>query len=327
MNSTWSKFRIGLWSEKAKRKLPNSKQNVLSAIERLEEQKRFRNYLFLLIALCLIIAVLIFYFYLVQHRLNKRLTDAQEKLNRQNIELQELNATKDKFFSIISHDLKGPLNSLTSFSSLLINHTESLSKEEIKMFAKDFDKSLKNLFSLLENLLEWSRSQTGNIEFTPESFDLAWLLLENMDLLNAQAQQKRITLVNANDHSVFVRAHKNSISTVIRNLISNAVKFTPEDGRITLDVHQNGKEVIVSVTDTGVGMSEDIINKLFRIDSKHSTKGTANEKGTGLGLILCKEFVEKNGGRIWVKSTEGEGSVFSFSLPSKEPVKPVGART
>jgi len=285
----------------------------------LEEQKKFRNYLFLLVALCLIIAILIFYFYLVQHRLNKRLTAAQDKLNRQNIELQELNATKDKFFSIISHDLKGPLNSLTSFSSLLINHTESLSKEEIKMFAKDFDKSLKNLFSLLENLLEWSRSQTGNIEFTPESFDLGWLLLENMDLLKAQAQQKRITLINANEHSVFVRAHKNSISTVIRNLISNAVKFTPEDGRITLDLHQNGKDVIVSVTDTGVGMSEDIINKLFRIDSKHSTKGTANEKGTGLGLILCKEFVEKNGGRIWVKSTEGEGSVFNFSLPSQQP--------
>jgi signal transduction histidine kinase len=285
----------------------------------LEEQKKFRNYLFLLVGLCLIIAVLIFYFYLVQHRLNKRLTATQEKLNRQNIELQELNATKDKFFSIISHDLKGPLNSLTSFSSLLINHTESLSKEEIKMFAKDFDKSLKNLFSLLENLLEWSRSQTGNIEFTPELFDLAWLLLESMDLLKAQAQQKRITLVNANEHSVFVRAHKNSISTVIRNLISNAVKFTPEDGRITLDLHQNGKEVVVSVMDTGVGMSEDIINKLFRIDSKHSTKGTANEKGTGLGLILCKEFVEKNGGHIWVKSTEGAGSVFNFSLPSQQP--------
>ncbi len=284
----------------------------------LEEQKRFRNYLFLLVALCLIIAVLIFYFYLAQNRLNKRLRAAQEELNRQNIALQELNATKDKFFSIISHDLKGPLNSLTSFSSLLINHTESLSKEEIKMFAKDFDKSLKNLFSLLENLLEWSRSQTGNIEFTPESFDLGWLLLENMDLLKAQAQQKKITLVNANEHSVFVNAHKNSINTVIRNLISNAVKFTPEEGRITLDLHQEGQEVIVSITDTGVGMSPEIIDRLFRIDSKHSTKGTANEKGTGLGLILCKEFIEKNGGRIWVTSKEDEGSVFSFSLPGKE---------
>jgi len=267
--------------------------------------------------------VLIFYFYLVQHRLNRRLRAAQDKLNQQNAELQELNATKDKFFSIISHDLKGPLNSLTSFSSLLINHTESLSKEEIKMFAKDFDKSLKNLFSLLENLLEWSRSQTGNIEFTPESFDLGWLLLENMDLLKAQAQQKKITLVNANEQSVFVQAHKNSVSTVIRNLISNAVKFTPEEGKITLNIIQSNDEVIVSVTDTGVGMPQAVIDKLFRIDSKHSTKGTANEKGTGLGLILCKEFVEKNGGHIWVTSTEGEGSVFSFSLPYHEPAKTV----
>jgi signal transduction histidine kinase len=129
-----------------------------------------------------------------QQRSNKKLKVAHDQLNSQNLELQELNATKDKFFSIISHDLKGPLNSLTSFSSLLINHTESLSKEEIKMFASDFDKSLKNLFALLENLLEWSRSQTGNIEFIPEPFDLAAMLEENKELLNAQAQNKNIML-------------------------------------------------------------------------------------------------------------------------------------
>lgn len=292
--------------------------------QEIEEQKKFRNFLFLLVALSLIIVVLIFYFYLVQHRLNKRLTTAQDKLNQQNTELQELNATKDKFFSIISHDLKGPLNSLTSFSSLLINHTEHLSKEEIKMFAQDFDKSLKNLFSLLENLLEWSRSQTGNIEFTPELFDLGSLLEENVDLLKAQAQNKRISLLNASADKLFILyAHKNSVNTVIRNLISNAVKFTPEEGKITVGFQPNKHEVIVSIADTGVGMSQDVIDKLFRIDSKHSTKGTANEKGTGLGLILCKEFIEKNGGRIWVTSTEGEGSVFSFSLPCKEPPKSV----
>jgi len=281
----------------------------------LNEQKKFRNFLFLLVALSLIIIILFFYFYLLQQRLNKSLKAAHAKVNQQNLELQQLNATKDKFFSIISHDLKGPLNSLTSFSSLLINHTESLSKEEIKMFAQDFDKSLKNLFALLENLLEWSRSQTGNIEFTPERFDLASLLEENKELLKAQAQHKKIALINENTDKLTIHAHKNSINTVVRNLISNAIKFTPEEGKITLDLAQNGKEVIVSVKDTGVGMSQDVIDKLFRIDSKHSTKGTANEKGTGLGLILCKEFVEKNGGRIWVKSKEGEGSVFYFSLP------------
>ncbi|HEX6891048.1 MAG TPA: HAMP domain-containing sensor histidine kinase, partial [Chryseolinea sp.] len=252
--------------------------------------------------------------YIVQQRSNKKLKVAHDQLNSQNLELQELNATKDKFFSIISHDLKGPLNSLTSFSSLLINHTESLSKEEIKMFASDFDKSLKNLFALLENLLEWSRSQTGNIEFVPESFDLAVVMEENKELLKAQAQNKNITLVNESTEKVLINAHKNSVNTVVRNLISNAIKFTPEGGKITLKTFRQNGVVVASITDTGVGMSQNVIDRLFRIDSKHSTKGTANEKGTGLGLILCKEFVEKNGGKIWVSSIEGEGSVFSFSL-------------
>ena len=283
-------------------------------------QKRFRNFLFVLIALSLVIVGLIFYLYVLQQRSNKVLKAAHEKVNQQNLELQELNATKDKFFSIISHDLKGPLNSLSSFSNLLINHTESLSMEEIQMLARDFDKSLKNLFALLENLLEWSRSQPGNIEFTPEPFDLGAVLEENKSLLKAQAENKRISIVNENTEELVVQAHKNSVNTVVRNLISNAIKFTPEDGMITLNLKRNGADVMVSVADTGVGMSEDVVNKLFRIDAKLSTKGTANEKGTGLGLILCKEFIEKNGGRIWVKSKEGEGSVFYFLLPLTAPV-------
>lgn len=283
--------------------------------EEISKQKIIRNFLFALVGLCLVIVGLFVYFYLRQKRLNKELEVANTKVNVQNLELQDLNATKDKFFSIISHDLKGPLNSLTSFSSLLINHTESLSKEEIRMFALDFDKSLKNLFTLLENLLEWSRSQTGNIEFTPEPFDLAGVLRENTELLNAQAQNKKITLVYENGTEQTVHAHKNSVNTVVRNLISNAIKFTPEEGKVMLEMTKIENDVVVSVTDTGVGMPPQVIGKLFRIDSKHSTKGTANEKGTGLGLILCKEFVEKNGGRIWVKSKEGQGSAFYFSLP------------
>ena len=280
----------------------------------LVSQKRFRNFLFILVALCVIIVVLVGYMYIIKQRSNKKLKVAHDQLNSQNLELQELNATKDKFFSIISHDLKGPLNSLTSFSSLLINHTDSLSKEEIKMFASDFDKSLKNLFALLENLLEWSRSQTGNIEFVPESFDLAVMLEENKELLKAQAQNKNITLMNESPEKVLINAHKNSVNTVVRNLISNAIKFTPEGGKITLKTFRQNGVVVTSIADTGVGMSQNVIDRLFRIDSKHSTKGTANEKGTGLGLILCKEFVEKNGGKIWVSSKEGEGSVFYFSL-------------
>lgn len=309
--------------ETQNRYVMGKKQSQIEALEsirikrerELEAQKKIRNFLFLAIALSLIVVALIVYLYLVKQRSNRKLQAANTKVNQQNSELQELNATKDKFFSIISHDLKGPLNSLTSFSNLLINYYESLSKEEVQMLAKDFDKSLKNLFALLENLLEWSRSQTGNIEFKPEVFDLAKLLEENHALLKAQAQNKKIDLVNTSNSSLNITAHKHSVNTVVRNLISNAIKFTPEGGTITCGWRTRGREVIVSIQDNGVGMSPEIMNKLFRIDTKHSSKGTAEEKGTGLGLILCKEFIEKNGGRIWVESEEGKGSIFSFSLP------------
>lgn len=281
----------------------------------IEDQKKFRNILIALIAMALIIVALVFYLYVLKRQSNQKLQEANEKVSRQNVQLQQLNATKDKFFSILGHDLKGPLNSLTSFSGLLINHTDSLSKDEIRTLAKDLDKSLKNLFTLLENLLEWSRSQTGNIEFKPEPFDLAEVLEQNKELLKTQAQAKNIAISNVSKAGIIISAHRHSINTVVRNLVSNAIKFTPEGGAVTLNAQMAKDEVMISVSDTGVGMSDDIITRLFRIDTKHSTKGTADEKGTGLGLILCKEFVEKNGGRIGVQSEIGQGSVFYFTLP------------
>jgi signal transduction histidine kinase len=280
------------------------------------EQKKIRNFLFGLIGLGVIIVVLILYLYLVKRRSNRALQAANERVEQQNKELQTLNATKDKFFSILGHDLKGPLNSLTSFSQLLINYFDSLSKEEIQMLAKDLDKSVKNLFALLDNLLEWARSQTGAIQFTPVAFDISEVLKENQDLLQAQAGAKQIAIHIHDPHPVPVQAHKPSITTVIRNLTANAIKFTPAGGTITLHAMQDKKETVVSITDTGVGMSPAVMEKLFRLDSKHSTLGTAQEKGTGLGLILCKDFVEKNGGRIWVESKEGKGSVFYFTIPN-----------
>jgi signal transduction histidine kinase len=282
--------------------------------QKLLEQKRLQNFLFIVIALGVVIVLLTLYLYIVKRRSNKILEVAHAKVQEQNVELQNLNATKDKFFSIISHDLKGPLNSLTSFSGLLINHADSLSKEEIQMLAKDLDKSLKNLFALLENLLEWSRAQTGNIEFKPSVFDLTEVLEENKALLTAQAHNKKISLVNTSLGAVQVQADRNSVNTVVRNLISNAIKFTPPEGKIELGVKLSSDMVIVSIADNGVGMSKEIMSKLFRIDTKHTTKGTADEKGTGLGLILCKEFIEKNGGSISVDSEIGVGSVFRFSL-------------
>jgi signal transduction histidine kinase len=267
----------------------------------IEAQNKLRDILVVLIAFGLIIGVLVLYLYLLKRRSNRK--------------LQELNATKDKLFSIIGHDLKGPLNSLTSFSYLLLHHIDSISKEEIKMLSIDIDKSLKNLFNLLENLLEWSRSQTESIDFKPEEFDLAVVLKENEDLLKGQAQNKKITVVNENRISLPVKVHKHSINTVVRNLLSNAIKFTKEGGSIKLSTEEKTNQFIISVADNGVGMSPEAIQKLFLLGTKHSTLGTAKEKGTGLGLLLCKEFVEKNGGTIHVESEEGVGSKFYFTVP------------
>lgn len=278
------------------------------------EQKRFRNVLFIVVGLVFVIAGLLFILYLVKRRSNNILRVAKKEVQQQNEKLQELNQTKDKFFSIISHDLKGPLNSLTSFSHLLIDHTESLSREEIRMLATDLDKSVKNLLTLLENLLEWSRSQTGNIDFTPQAFDLQELLENNRSLLASQAANKNIAIVIDAPEEYHVNLHKPSINTVVRNLISNAIKFTPEGGRITVGIAADKHKLQISIADNGVGISREVVDKLFRLDSKHSTRGTADEKGTGLGLILCREFVEKNGGKIQVQSTEGCGSVFTLSF-------------
>lgn len=282
--------------------------------EKIRQQEEFQRFLLAVIGLGLVIVFLVVYLYFTIRRSNLKLKVAHAKVQEQNTQLMDLNATKDKFFSIIGHDLKGPLNSLTSFSSLLINHTDSLTKDEIRMLAADLDKSLKNLFSLLENLLEWARSQTGNIDFNQQEFDLVSALHENKSLLQTQADNKQISLEVRAPESLPVTAHKPSINTVIRNLISNAIKFTPHGGTIVVEAGRKNGEPVVSVSDTGVGMSPDVLKKLFRLDAKHSTKGTADEKGTGLGLILCKEFVEKNGGRIWVDSHEGQGSVFSFTV-------------
>lgn len=289
----------------------NKKETEIQALESereqrdqvIEAQHTLRNILIAFISLGILIVILVTYLYLMKQKANR--------------ELKKINDTKDKLFSIIGHDLKGPLHSLTSFVSLLNNHIDHLSKEEIKKLSLDLDKSLKNLFALLENLLEWARSQTGNIDFKAEVFDLHSVMRENEELLRGQTQNKGLTFLNKTTEGIWVNAHRNSINTVVRNLISNAIKFTPSGGVITISAKPQGKHWLVSIADTGVGMSEIVQQKLFQIGSKHSTAGTAQEKGTGLGLILCKDFVEKNGGTLIVESTEGIGSNFKFTIPAR----------
>ena len=242
----------------------------------------------------------------------------EETLRKSEAQLRELNATKDKFFSIIAHDLRNPFSSIISFSNFLIEQVQEKNYEEIEEYAGIIQNSSQHAMSLLMNLLEWSQSQTGRMEYNPVSFDFVELINEILGLLNASALQKSIAILQELPQEAIVVADKAMISTVLRNLISNAIKFTNTNGMITISVQKNQKELIVSVVDNGVGIKLDMVNKLFRIDESTSTSGTNNEHGTGLGLILCKEFVEKHGGKIWIESEYGKGSKFSFTIPKKD---------
>ncbi|MFM7854608.1 MAG: sensor histidine kinase [Flammeovirgaceae bacterium] len=238
----------------------------------------------------------------------------EKKLHEKNTSLNELNMAKDRLFSIIGHDLKAPLNSLSAFASLLA--VNAVSEAEIKMLSKSLTHSINNTRNLLEDLLEWAQSQTGLIGFEPERFDLSLVVKENIQLIAPSATEKKITLTNDIQGEVFVNAHRNSINMVVRNLLSNAIKFTKEGGAVTIFITVSN-QVIVSVQDTGIGIAQETARRLFQLGKTVSTLGTANEKGTGLGLILCREFIEKNGGSIGVESKEGEGSRFYFTLPTR----------
>lgn len=230
-------------------------------------------------------------------------------------ELQRLNETKDKLFSILAHDLKSPFNSLIGFSELLLNNYSLFSDEERRKLFQMINKSSRQAHNLLDNLLQWSRTQTGALVINPESFDISETVKENIDLLSGPAKEKNISLENKSLDRMMVYADKNMISTVLRNLINNAVKFTEPGGKAAVCIRDLGDVVEARVTDTGVGMRPEVIKNLFSTKHYLSTLGTANEKGNGLGLVICKEFVEKNGGHISVESEPGKGSQFTFTVP------------
>lgn len=238
-----------------------------------------------------------------------------EALSRSETRYRELNVMKDKFLSIIAHDLKNPFNAIIGFSDVLKERIEEKDYQEVGRYAGIINESSKRILDLLTNLLEWSRSQTGKMEFTPEYLDLTRLIGEVASLLEDSARQKSITIINSISRKYIVNADGSMISTVVRNLISNAIKFTKQGGTVTITAEKTPVDIIVTIRDTGVGINQASLGKLFRIDESYSTSGTAKEKGTGLGLILCKEFIDKHGGKIWAESEAGNGSAFSFSLP------------
>lgn len=234
--------------------------------------------------------------------------------------LRELNATKDKFFSIISHDLRSPFNSIMGFSNLLTSQIQNKDYEGIERYGHIIQDSSQRAMNLLMNLLEWTRSQTGNMEFRPEKIDLSALADEATTLLNIAARDKSIRLQLKVKAPTYVQADRQMVGTILRNLVSNAIKFTEVGGKIIVSARQEKDQCVVTVADNGLGIKEESLGKLFRIDVSYSTLGTQNEVGTGLGLILCKEFVDKHGGKIWVESNRGNsgqesGSKFHFTLP------------
>jgi two-component system sensor histidine kinase/response regulator len=245
-------------------------------------------------------------------------TNLEKKVEDRTKELKELNATKDKFFSIIAHDLKNPFNTLMGFTELLATNFNSYKKNKVVEFINIIFHTSKNTYLLLENLLEWSRSQTGRLEITPATIDISELVSENIDLVYNNASNKKLKIYNNISKEAEVYADPNMINTVIRNLLSNAVKYTGQGGKIEISSKTRDNYIEIKVSDSGVGIKPENLKKLFRLDENFTTKGTADEAGTGLGLILCKEFVQKNGGEIWVNSTYGKGSEFTIRLKTKK---------
>ena len=241
---------------------------------------------------------------------------AQERIIKYAEELKEINAGKDKFFSIIAHDLKSPFLGLLGFSNVLSKNLDELSTEEIKKYAGYINKATRSIYELIEQLLAWSRLQTGRVEFSPKKINLNEICENTFNVLLNNARGKNIELVDELLPETFVNADENMTRSVLHNLISNAIKFSNRGGVIKIKAEKQGDFLAVSVIDFGVGMKNADLGKLFRLDEQLTTKGTAGEEGTGLGLVLCKEMVGKHNGHIHAESEIGKGSKFTFTLPS-----------
>lgn len=285
------------------------------AMIQIEKDRAFRNLGVFAILILLIIVTYVSFANFQRRRINRQLTQKNAQIEAHKNELEQLNASKNKFFSIIAHDLKNPLHTVLGYSFLLHHEYDRFGDSERKRYAKDIYSSTNNIFRLLQNLLDWSRAQTGRLVYEPVSFELSTLIEKINLLLKPVADEKNISITNRVSSPVQVYAMPMMVETVVRNLISNAIKFTPDGGRIEISHRCSGPTTIISVSDTGIGLSKQELDQLFEIDSKIRKKGTKNEDGSGLGLILCKEFIMLNKGRIWAESEKAQGSTFKFTIP------------
>lgn len=247
--------------------------------------------------------------------LNSKLIESEEELLKANESLEKANQEKDKFFSIIAHDLRSPFSGFLGLTEILVDNEADLTEEEKKDFIINMKASAEKLFKLLENLLEWARLQRGTMTVEAENTPLNYVVKSNFEIINAKSNLKNIqTKTNVPD-DLMVYADYSMLNGILRNLLSNAVKFTPAGGEVVVDAKRKDEHIVVSVKDSGIGIPNVIIDKLFTLGEKTARAGTDGEASTGLGLLLCKDYLEKMGCKIWVESEEQKGSTFYFTLP------------
>ncbi len=292
----------------------------LNAVEqvhllKIERDKQIRLLGAILILLLVVITLFISIGYLNKKKTNQLLSRKNIQIDLQKKELEKLNASKNKFFSILAHDLKNPFHTVMGYSYLMHKNYHQFKDEERKKYSADIYKSTNSIFRLLQNLLDWSRSQTGRIVYNPQAIDFKDVYENIIGLLAPVAEAKKIKVEHFVEEESIVLADPMMVETIIRNLLSNAIKFSHENSVVKLSAARKNDKLLICIEDGGVGINNDDLDNLFKIDSKVKHKGTNNEDGSGLGLILCKEFVEKNGGTITAKSEPGEGSTFCVTLP------------
>ncbi|QQS50629.1 MAG: HAMP domain-containing histidine kinase [Bacteroidota bacterium] len=251
-------------------------------------------------------------------QLNQQLAQQLEELRLQQNEINNSNLIKGKIYSVIAHDLRSPITSMNALLKLMMNDTSDIPKDQLESYISSLFSTSQNTSVLLENLLEWSRAQTGHLKVCPEYLNLYSMVEEAFQFNEFLRDKKQIELYNTLHKEIQVFADKHLLSIVLRNLISNALKFTPRKGKVSIHcTDKNNNEIELSITDTGTGMTGEEISRLFRVEKGLLKLGTEKEKGTGLGLVICKEFIEKNNGVIHIKSIPGKGSTMSFTLPVK----------
>ncbi len=239
----------------------------------------------------------------------------EQKIKKQNLELQQINAEKDKLFSIISHDLRSPFNVLIGFSEILHDNIDIFDKAKFKNIASIINSTAKATYELLNDLLKWANFHNGTIVFNPEKINLQYLTTKVIYTIKSFAEQKEIEITYKIPEKTEIFADKNMFFIILRNLITNAVKYTQRKGKINIFSSETDKNIQISIKDNGIGISPEKQEKLFQIDSNNLLQGTEDETGTGLGLIFCRDFTKKHGGKIWLKSELGKGSTFTFSIP------------